>query len=94
MTHKTFTLAAAIIATGFASLGGPHAVSAMEMDRGPLDHRHDMEHLRHPHHHHRDGTNDGFVNWCYQHPRLYDPRTGTYIGADGYRHYCESPIAY
>jgi BA14K-like protein len=28
------------------------------------------------------------VAWCEQHYRSYDPRTGTYLGYDGYRHPC------
>jgi BA14K-like protein len=28
------------------------------------------------------------VAWCERHYRSYDPRTGTYLGYDGYRHPC------
>ena len=28
------------------------------------------------------------VRWCMQHYRSYNPRSGTYLGYDGYRHSC------
>ena len=28
------------------------------------------------------------VRWCMRHYRSYDPRSGTYLGYDGYRHAC------
>ena len=28
------------------------------------------------------------VAWCERHYRSYDPRSGTYLGYDGYRHAC------
>ncbi len=28
------------------------------------------------------------VAWCERHYRSYDPRSGTYLGYDGYRHRC------
>lgn len=28
------------------------------------------------------------VRWCMRHYRSYDPRSGTYLGYDGYRHPC------
>lgn len=91
MNRISITLAATVVAAGILGLGSPPAAHAM--DRGMHEHLHDMKRL-HRHHPHRDGNNGGFLNWCYMHPRVYDQGTGTYLGADGYRHYCESPISY
>ena len=31
---------------------------------------------------------DSWVNYCFSRYRSFDPRTGTYVGYDGRRHYC------
>jgi len=35
-----------------------------------------------------DYYDDRSVEWCMRHYRSYDPRSGTYLGYDGYRHPC------
>ena len=33
----------------------------------------------------------GHVRWCLNRYRSYDPRSDTYLGYDGHRHFCRSP---
>lgn len=82
-TSRTFAAIALAAGLGFAD---PPAADAH-------DHHHDGARF-HRHHHHHNDRKDGFVNWCYQHPRLYDPSTDTYVGADDFRHYCRDPVSY
>jgi BA14K-like protein len=64
---------------GFAAgaiLGGALAASQPDYYYGP------------PVYAYEPGYGPPSVAWCEHHYRSYDPRTGTYLGYDGYRHPC------
>ena len=41
-----------------------------------------------PGYYYEDGAQDGAIDYCMRRFRSYDPRSGTYLGNDGYRHPC------